>query len=59
MFLVVILSALLGLSVLLNIFQYYRWNRYRSRPAGVHSHTGMMPKISQDTIEQDRKRGNG
>lgn len=53
---VVILSVFLFVSVVLNVFLYYRWHSYRTKPAGTHSHTGMMPKIDLDAVEKDRRR---
>jgi hypothetical protein len=52
----ILLLILLGISILLNAFQFYRWNAYRSKPAGGHSHTGMMPKVDLDAVEKDRRR---
>jgi hypothetical protein len=50
------LLVLLGLSLIGNAFLYYRWHSYRSKPAGGHSHTGMMPKVDRDQILRDRQR---
>lgn len=54
--LVVILGVFLLVSVLANIYQWYRWHSYRTKSAGLHSHTGMMPKVDRDQILRDRKR---
>lgn len=45
---ILILLILLGISLLLNVFLWYRWHSYRGKPAGGHSYTGMMPKAKQD-----------
>jgi hypothetical protein len=51
-----VLTVLLILSLAANGYQYYRWHSYRSKPAGIHSHTGMMPKVDRDEILRDRER---
>jgi hypothetical protein len=43
MLLVILLAVLLVLSLLANGYQWHRWHSYRSKPAGQHSHTGMIP----------------
>lgn len=48
------LLILLVLSLSGNAFQWYRWHSYRTKPAGGHSHTGMMPKVDRDEILRDR-----
>lgn len=48
---VVILGVLLIASLLMNAYQAHRWNSYRSKPAGLHSHTGMMPAVKRDQPE--------
>ena len=51
-----LLLVLLLISLAANGYQYYRWNAYRTKPAGTHSHTGMMPKVDRDAILKDRER---
>lgn len=50
-----VLAILLALSLAANVYQWYRWNAYRTKPAGTHSHTGMMPKVDRDQILKDRE----
>jgi hypothetical protein len=57
--LAVILAAFLLVSVVTNIYQWYRWHSYRTKPAGTHSHTGMMPKVDRNLIEKHEKRKEG
>lgn len=51
-----VLAILLILSLAANFYQWYQWNAYRTKPAGSHSHTGMMPKVDRDAILKDRER---
>lgn len=44
----IFLVVLLLLSLAGNGWQWYRWHSYRARPAGMHSHTGMMQAIRLD-----------
>jgi hypothetical protein len=53
----IILSILLAISVILNGLQWYRWHSYRTRPAGNHSYTGVMPALTKKQIEKDKRRG--
>lgn len=55
----VILIILLVISVVTNVFQWYRWHSYRTKPAGTHSHTGMMPKVDRNMLLKDQKRKEG
>lgn len=50
----IFLIILLILSLLANGYQWYMWHSYRAQPAGNHSWTGMMPKISREQIEADK-----
>lgn len=52
-----LLLVLLILSLAANGFQWYRWHSYRTQSAGAHSHTAVMPKITQDQIKRDRMKG--
>lgn len=56
---IVVLLILLFLSLTTNAYFWYKWHSYRDRPAGTHSHTGMMPKVDRDNYERDRNRKNG
>ena len=49
--LAVVLGILLAISVLANVLLWYKWHSYRSRPAGTHSHTGMMPRVERPKDE--------
>lgn len=51
----ILLLILLFISVMFNAFLYYRWHSYRTRSAGSHSYTGMMPRVSRDEILRDRE----
>lgn len=50
-----VLAILLALSLIANGWLWYRWHSYRARPAGGHSHTGMMPRVDRDQILRDRE----
>lgn len=54
----IFLAVLLFLSLLANAFQWHKWHSYRARPAGVHSHTGMMAAVrpTQRPLVGPRKR---
>lgn len=49
-----ILVLLLIISLSGNAYQAHRWRTYRSKPAGNHSWTGMMPKVTRVEIGKDR-----
>jgi hypothetical protein len=44
----ILLAALLVLSLAGNGYLLWRWRSYRGKAAGVHSHTGMMPRVDRD-----------
>lgn len=45
---IIILAVLLFISLIVNVFLWYKWHSYRARPAGGHSHTGMMARVSRE-----------
>jgi hypothetical protein len=52
----VFLWIALLISLALNGWLWYRWHSYRARPAGSHSHTGMMPVITSAQVKADKRR---
>jgi len=44
----IIFLAMFIVSLMLNLFLWYRWHSYRGKPAGGHSHTGMMPRVDRE-----------
>jgi hypothetical protein len=55
----IVLTILLVISLIVNGLQWYRWHSYRSRPAGNHSYTGVMPALTKKQIDKNRKRRGG
>lgn len=49
-----VLVLLLIISLAANVYQAHRWRVYRVRPAGNHSYTNTMPKVTRVQIDQDK-----
>lgn len=49
-----LLVILLVLALLGNAYLLFLWKSYRSQPAGSHSYTGLLKKITPDMIAADK-----
>lgn len=49
-----VLVLLLIISLAANAAQAYRWRVYRVKPAGNHSWTGKMPKVTRVEVALDK-----
>lgn len=51
----IFLIIALILSLAANAFQWHKWHSYRTKSAGAHSHTAMIPKITATQVARDQK----
>lgn len=49
-----LLVVVLIVSLTANVYQYHRWQTYRTKPAGNHSWTGKMPKVTRVEVALDK-----